>query len=519
MTDKKPSVASGAFASDISSEPIKELNPNDVLLGRGNGSNKWIGNIQFRDLVKSRKNEYAYGKVRSKAVIADEIVKHISSKGGRFLRLDKDAKPVNIVQEGVWYECPYKVGLEKTKQALRENRDNNRNLGLTHEDMTSLLDDVCGNELGRHVRGADGTSSLMTAYGSLGLGSGMPMAALSIETAAALSALPPIQNLLPVLPPTLAGSSATLPAADAHLALFQGNPLAFHLYYQLGQACLVPGFASFHMQSRPPTGKRPQPECSVQTVYQQQGAQLRTSSRIQEQSNSADNVQGGNSDCSDVGMGVASMPKEDSLDMAVDDDVSETMQEKTSLKGGDSIGTLAVAQETSRHGNIATGVASVPKDDSAPGTGEDVSEFLLSVLALSGRQKFTEEQGKQEKASMTDDERARVLCDLFGKYCSTRQNKKARRDLSKDEVAFLVKQMRIEIEKFPDDKKDALIKAQAKCRAEEFSDARLERFLRCEGMDVKVRAGLFLRRTVIMLQWSLNHSPCQLCLSWEPIDS
>jgi len=83
--------------------------------------------------------------------------------------------------------------------------------------------------------------------------------------------------------------------------------------------------------------------------------------------------------------------------------------------------------------------------------------------------------------------------DLFGKYCSTHQNKKARRDLSKDEVAFLVKQMRIEIERIPQAKKGALIKAQVKCRAEEFSNARLERFLRCEGMDVKVRAGLFLR--------------------------
>jgi len=78
-----------------------------------------------------------------------------------------------------------------------------------------------------------------------------------------------------------------------------------------------------------------------------------------------------------------------------------------------------------------------------------------------------------------------------------------------------VKQMRID-EKFPDGKKDALMKAQGMCRAEEFSDAWLERFLRCEGMDAKVCAGLFFRRTVNHVTVvTLTHSPPHLCFSWE----
>jgi hypothetical protein len=45
----------------------------------------------------------------------------------------------------------------------------------------------------------------------------------------------------------------------------------------------------------------------------------------------------------------------------------------------------------------------------------------------------------------------------------------------------------MEIGQIPEDRKQALLEAQTKCHADEFSDARLERFLRCEGMDVKVR--------------------------------
>jgi hypothetical protein len=140
--------------------------------------------------------------------------------------------------------------------------------------------------------------------------------------------------------------------------------------------------------------------------------------------------------------------------------------------------------------NVGGTVASrIPNDDTRADEEEDVSEYLLSVLALSGRAKFTDEQEEAEKANMSDQEKAKVLCDLFGKYCSVQhQDKKARRDLGTEDIAFLVKQMRVEIEKIPMAEKEALMEAQQKCnRPEEFSDGRLEQFLRCEGMDIKVR--------------------------------
>jgi hypothetical protein len=52
--------------------------------------------------------------------------------------------------------------------------------------------------------------------------------------------------------------------------------------------------------------------------------------------------------------------------------------------------------------------------------------------------------------------------------------------------------MQVEIDIIPVAKKQALLEAQEKCSAEEFSDARLERFLRCEGMNAKLAAHRFV---------------------------
>jgi hypothetical protein len=90
---------------------------------------------------------------------------------------------------------------------------------------------------------------------------------------------------------------------------------------------------------------------------------------------------------------------------------------------------------------------------------------------------------------MTDEERSEALSDLFGKHCAVdiHHSKRARRDFDHTTIEFLVNQMRHEIERIPVAKKLALLEAQEKCHEDEFSDARLEQFLRCEGMNVRVR--------------------------------
>lgn len=131
--------------------------------------------------------------------------------------------------------------------------------------------------------------------------------------------------------------------------------------------------------------------------------------------------------------------------------------------------------------------ASIADNDSAANDEISKSDYLVPDLAV-GRSKFTDEQHAAEKASMTDKEKAKVLRDIYGTYRSGHANKKAKRNLDSSEIALLVKQMRTEIEKLPKVETEALMEAQEKCRApQEFSDCRLEQFLRCEGMNAKVR--------------------------------
>jgi hypothetical protein len=139
--------------------------------------------------------------------------------------------------------------------------------------------------------------------------------------------------------------------------------------------------------------------------------------------------------------------------------------------------------------NVGTKRPSTSDTDVSVAVSEvDMTEFLLSFLD-SDRPMMSEEQVEHERAAMTDEERAQALADVFGKQCAidTNKNKRARRDLDKNSIAFLVQQMRLELDRIPEYEKRALVEAQAKCLADEFSDARLEQFLRCEGMNVKVR--------------------------------
>jgi hypothetical protein len=120
---------------------------------------------------------------------------------------------------------------------------------------------------------------------------------------------------------------------------------------------------------------------------------------------------------------------------------------------------------------------------------EEDAAYSLSFLSLSDQPRFTEEQIELERLTMTDEERAAVLVDTFGKLCKMNRHKrkKARRDLDKESIEFLVKRMRNEIDAIHNEQKTALLNAREKCRPIEFSDARLLLFLRCVGMNAKVR--------------------------------
>lgn len=92
-----------------------EINPNDVLCGRGGLTNSHAGNKMFRDVVAEYQLEYLRARKNDKKDIARRIVARIKGNGGRFLQRHPSSR--------VWSIASEKKAVEKTSQALREGLD------------------------------------------------------------------------------------------------------------------------------------------------------------------------------------------------------------------------------------------------------------------------------------------------------------------------------------------------------------------------------------------------------------
>lgn len=93
---------------------IKDPHQNDVLYGRGGGTNHHPGNKRYRKLVDARKVDYVNSKRLDKPLVALEIIKTWRSQKppGRFLKLEESTS--------LWHDVGDKKAREKTSQALRE---------------------------------------------------------------------------------------------------------------------------------------------------------------------------------------------------------------------------------------------------------------------------------------------------------------------------------------------------------------------------------------------------------------
>ncbi|KAL7487533.1 hypothetical protein ACHAW6_013128 [Cyclotella cf. meneghiniana] len=114
------------MANEEQSKYVFELKDVDVLCGRGSGPNDRTGNIEFRNLILTRKAEYLAAKTReAKGRIASDIVQHVRRRGGRFL---KKLSPAQVKEAGfkrgvaVYEYADEPTVLEKAKQTLRQNR-------------------------------------------------------------------------------------------------------------------------------------------------------------------------------------------------------------------------------------------------------------------------------------------------------------------------------------------------------------------------------------------------------------
>ena len=91
------------------------INSDDVLCGRGGGTNSQIGNRRFRKLVQEFQPTYLMARRKEKPLLARTIVLIIRKRGGRFLKKDDST--------GELYEVGDAKAEAKTSQALREGLD------------------------------------------------------------------------------------------------------------------------------------------------------------------------------------------------------------------------------------------------------------------------------------------------------------------------------------------------------------------------------------------------------------
>mmetsp|Transcript_11122 Transcript_11122/g.26805 ORF Transcript_11122/g.26805 Transcript_11122/m.26805 type:complete len:406 (+) Transcript_11122:264-1481(+) len=108
---------------------VTQVNPTDVLFGRGSGPNDHEGNIRFRDVVSKRKAEYMSTNHRqTKATIAKDVVNTVYQTNGRFLKKleASDLQKLGFPPSTEVYQIvDDDTVMEKAKQALRQNREKN----------------------------------------------------------------------------------------------------------------------------------------------------------------------------------------------------------------------------------------------------------------------------------------------------------------------------------------------------------------------------------------------------------
>jgi hypothetical protein len=93
---------------------------NDIVSGRGSGSNRHEGNLHFRNLIRENRELYLSRSKNEKMLVARDIYHSIEAldPAGRFLQKNPET--------GAWFEIGKVRALEKISQALREKNSRQR---------------------------------------------------------------------------------------------------------------------------------------------------------------------------------------------------------------------------------------------------------------------------------------------------------------------------------------------------------------------------------------------------------
>jgi hypothetical protein len=458
--------------------------------------------------VDEKREAYATtDSLEDKREIAETIVNQVHSQGGRFLRqTGRKKKKTNCsITYGEWCEVSLKVSMEKAKQCLREKPTDGATTSSigdtdTEEKRASLkrTNDVIQKSLS--------PSNLMLTGSSSVEGENRNVATVSPPSQNSSATL--LANIPAIAPSSLpfmmaGGKPSNYFPGDARLLLFQSNPLALRQQILSQQQSLASSLVL-------PTNEHESSSQSYQVPLARSTIPYRPAS---------------------AGIVPSLQERLNELRRSVNAILDNSTQ-KTTYREPPSIPSAPATRQPSNRMDSAEVEAEDVKvaasETASSGENEDdLAAFLLSSLAVTDRPVITEEQEALERATLSDAEKANILADFFGIYCSesVRHNKKARKDLDQASLAFLVKLMRADLDSIPVKEKPALVEAMAKARPEEFSDERLEKFLRCEGMNTKVRFtmqrasirkfAILVRTLFIEIIRPFFHNKLQFCLGYS----
>lgn len=134
---------------------MSTFDDNDVLSGRGGGTNIHPGNRNFRDLINMHRRAYLKATKNDKPAISRAVVRAIRETGGKFLKKNE--------KEGQWYEIGDDAAREKASQAFRQRAPEMRKLLFDSEQqqVRAIAEEQCLQRLMVGASAGMGTSGMM----------------------------------------------------------------------------------------------------------------------------------------------------------------------------------------------------------------------------------------------------------------------------------------------------------------------------------------------------------------------
>lgn len=122
----------------------EQLNPHDILCGKGAGNNNHNVNDKFRTLVQSRKDAYRRCNNKQKSAIANEIMEEVwygMTPPGRFLKRasTEEASAWGIESSSdVWIPVDEVTARERVKQSLRQRSRRDKQLRKAEKEASTV---------------------------------------------------------------------------------------------------------------------------------------------------------------------------------------------------------------------------------------------------------------------------------------------------------------------------------------------------------------------------------------------